>query len=67
MKILPGRKKIKLTTNDLFYIKPGDMGDVTETRNTVVFIVSLINHELNSGLKQRYYVYGTIKGSISNL
>ena len=25
-----------------------------------------LNHGLNLGLKQRYYVYGTIKGSISN-
>ena len=34
---LPEKKILRFK---LYYIKPGDMGDVTETRNIVVFIGS---------------------------
>ena len=51
---------------DLCNIEPGDMeGNVKETWNTVAFIWEL-HHGLNSGLKQRLYVYWTIKSSISH-
>ena len=43
------------------------MGDVTETKNTVVVIGSVVNSELNLGLeKKRYYVNGIIKGGYLN-
>ena len=51
---------------DLCNIEPEDMGgNVKETRNTVAFIGSLIWTVF--AIKQRKYLYWTIKGSISNL
>ena len=51
--------------NDLCYIEPGDMGECNGDKKHCCFIWEL-NYGLNSDLKQRYYAYAAIKGSISN-